>query len=380
MLGRQVQCPACGTILSVPPGYANCFVRCGLCHERFRLPEHVALSDQIVADWLRDERDREEHDEDVAADAIDASKQALREASASGKTQVLPAMAAQIRLRRLDSRGAVFEFPAARLLEVDFRCAMPRRCLRCGTRQRLVAHMIIYAPSLVDSFSLEAEHAAGQLSISQEALGDVSGSVLLEKLPQVPNVPPPGNLPMPYWLCDGCNGSGLISGQIHVNPASGKGRCRLFIQNLGLAEEFFMAAGGTEGEALEEIRRRAQASAANPWDSLPETVQRRLHGWYQAARGERFLAYVPDRDRARSEDGLYGIIVSSERLIFHTKLNHHQAARRDPLELSLAISPERTRLRIKCATWDVQHFTVDRDGLAHLRRAVADGQFEATWA
>jgi len=379
MLGRQVQCPVCGTILSVPPGYANCFVRCGLCHQRFRLPAHIGLSDQAVADWLQDETQREQHEQERRANAAAQTKQALREATASGKTQVLPAVAGQLRLRRVDAQGAVFEFPADRLLEPRFRCAIPRRCLCCGTRKNLSAHLIVYAPQLADDYSLEAEHAAGQLAVPAERLGGATGAELLKKLPLVPNVPPPGNLPMPYWLCDACNGRGRISGQIRINSNTGKGTCRLFIRDLNCAAAFFQNAGGMSAQSLEAIRTQARVSANNPWNALPTAVQRRLQGWYHPARGEHMLAYVPDRDRARSEDGLYGILVTTRRLIFHTRLNHHQADCDQPLELTLTTTAGRERLRVKCSTWEVQHFTADRDGLGRLRRALAEGKYEATW-
>jgi len=379
MRSRQVQCPDCGAILTVPPGYSNCFVRCGVCHHRFRLPEIISLTDQAVADWLIQEQQHEQMVDHPSDEAQTAAKRALREAARSNKTQVLPAVGKQLRLRRIDSRGAVFEFPANRLEEAEFRCAMPRCCLRCGTNKHLVAHMIVYAPALADSFSLEAEHAAGQLAVSGEELEGLSGEQLLNKLPRVPNVPPPGNLPMPYWLCDGCHGGGLISGQIRVNPAGGKGLCRLFIRNLRLAAQFALAAGGADEAALAQLRRHEQVSAANPWEALSEAVQHRLQGWYHPRGGERFLAYIPDRDRARSEEGLYGIVVTNQRMILNTKVHKHEAVRSDSLEFSLAMAAGKGCLRVKGSDWNVQHFAVDRDGLARLRRALAKAEFAASW-
>ena len=262
---------------------------------------------------------------------------------------------------------------------MKFRCAMPRRCVRCGARAHLDAHVIIYAPRLSDSFSLEAEHATGRLAVSGHNLHDLPSEQLLSRLPEVPNVPAPGNLPMPYWLCDMCTGAGMISGQIQVNSATGKGACRLLIHNPRRAEEFLIAVGGKSTHDHTELSQRITATAENPWDSLPEVVQHRLAGWYKPEQNEDFVAYIPDRDHSRTEDGMAGIVVSNCRLIYHTQLRHREAKLGEQLKLQLAMSASRGRLRIRSPHWEIKHFTVDREGTAQLRRALTTARFNAVW-
>lgn len=368
---RHVQCPVCGTLLSVQPGIVKCFVRCGMCQHRFRLPRRIAITDDAIAEWLWQGKGREEEEE--------AAKPSPPQPPPSGETAVLPALTDAIRLVRADNKGALFEFPTKRLRETDFRTAIPRRCIRCGTRSHLEAHLVIYSSKLLDSYSLEAERSTGNLSVPGSDLYHLQGPELLSYLPEVPDVPPPGNLPMPYWLCDMCTGSGTISGQIQINPDTDQGVCRLLIRSLPRAEEFLVAAGGLNTQYHMELRRQITAVTANPWNELPEAVQHRLGTWYRPGTGERFVAYVADRDRSRAEDGMSGIVVTNHRLIYHTQLRQREAKVTEQIKFQMSTSGTRPRLRIKSPFWEVKRFTVDRDGLARFRRALTAARFKAVW-
>jgi len=386
---RHVQCPVCGTILNVPPGCANCNVRCGTCRHRFRLPRHIAVTDDAIAEWLwqgqRRPEDRQALTEPQKAQQIRQARQRAakarqaKQAIAAGETAILPALTDELRLVRVDNRGAMFEYPADRLNTPEFRCAMPRKCLRCGAKTHLQAHLIIYTTRLQDSFTVEAQHGGRRLVLNSRDAQSLAGPRLLGALPAVPGVPAPGNLPMPYWLCDMCTGTGMIAAQIQINPDTGKGACRLLIRNLRRAEEFFLAAGGEGSADYAEFRRYIASVPEKPWDNLSETVQQRLGQWYRPGKGEQLLAYVADRSRPRDDDGLYGIIVSTGRLILRTSAESRQAKPSDRLRLELSSATGRPRLRVKAPTWEVKRFCMDRESPEQLRRALSAGKFNAVW-
>ncbi len=297
---------------------------------------------------------------------------------AAAAAAIAPGQAAtQIQMARCDRDGALMTFPAHLLKDLSFRSAMPRRCLQCGTRTHLEAHVIIYAGVLVDSVSLEAEHEAGKLMVPVDEAKNLSVEQLLERLPLVPNVPAPGNIPMPYWLCDMCNDAGAISAQINVNEA-GEGECHLLIANLWRAEEFLSALGARRTRCYSDLSKQIAASVENPWDMQSLVVKNRLQQWFKPGEGEHFIAYVPDRDHTRAEDGMSGIIVSTQRLVHHTKLRHRENEVASPMEMQLAMSKTKGSLQIRATTWDA-HLTVDGDGILNLRRALAKGKFRATW-
>ncbi len=59
MRARQILCPSCGMLLDVPPGKSDCFVRCGGCQHRFRLPKRIAVTEDAIADWIGEGREGE---------------------------------------------------------------------------------------------------------------------------------------------------------------------------------------------------------------------------------------------------------------------------------------------------------------------------------
>lgn len=373
MPSRKVTCPSCGARLGVPENIGDRLVRCGRCEHKFQPPRRLEVMTDAVVEWLS---------EDEAPGPDERPPEAARRPAASKEpspstAQVDLAKAADILMTRCDRAGALIEFPADLLNEVQFRAALPRRCLQCGTRTHLEAHVIIYSPALVDSVSLEAEHEAGKMVMSVDEVKNLTVEQLLERLPHVPNVPAPGNLPMPYWLCDMCSEAGAISGQIEVN-AEGQGHCHLLIGNLWRAEEFLSAIGARRTHCYQELSRRIAETAEKPWDMLSLVVKNRIQQWFKPAGEEQFIAYVPDRDHTRTEDGMSGIIVSSTRLLFHHKMRHREVEGSQPVEMQLSMSKTKGVLGVRASNWDAT-LTVDGDGILNLRRALAKGKFRATW-
>jgi len=311
-------------------------------------------------------------------------EKAVQASVSSGDTMIAAAVSTategdKLRLVKLSGREALFEFATSRLEDPNFRCAMPRQCLRCGTRSHLRAHVIVYAPEMVDSLSLEQEHLAGAMTLSDKEVRGLTGEQVLSRLPKVPNVPSPGDLPMPYWVCDMCTGAGLLFGQINVNRETKKGYCRLRIHSLRVAEEFMVAAGAGGTPSHEALKEKLDAQRQYPWDNLSETVQHRLKQWYKPTGDERFVAYVPDRDRARTEDGMAGILLSTHRMIYHQAYRHEECEIDQSIELALAMAGPKGDLTIKTPHWNVKRMRLDRDGTKTLRRGLYLCRAKANW-
>jgi hypothetical protein len=184
---------------------------------------------------------------------------------------------------------------------------------------------------------------------------------------------------MPYWVCDMCSGSGSVLGQIQVNRTTGQGLCRLSIRNPRRALEFILAAGGQSTQGYLELKERVEQTAENPWNSMPETVQHRVQQWFVLEPGEQFIAYVPDRDHVRTEDGMAGVLLSSTRVIYHTPRRHRECSAREPMEFQHASGAGKGSVTIKTPSWAINHMSIDRDGITHLRGALLVGKFRAVW-
>ncbi len=372
MNGRLVACPACGTLLDAPPEAADCVVRCGHCKKRFRLPKKLVATGEAIASWLWVDRDHEAGTK-RAEPSYDPREESLMFLADLHHED--PSTA--IRLVRLGSEGALFEFPAVRLKDPAFRTALPRMCVRCSARTDLVAHPIIFAAELSDSLSLEAEYAAGALRMDWGQVRQLTDTQVLERIGRIPNVPAPADLPMIYWLCDLCSGAGMISGQCNITNEVGW--CRLRIQNLDVAERFLIAIGRGDSVEHAEIRLRIDALNKHPWDSLSDSVRHRIEQWYQPEPGEQFVAYVPDRDRSTTEDGVFGLIVTNRRLIYHCKYRHHESPIDLPIHLQWSQRAGKLRLHMRTPRWESPRFCLDRQGLDTLRKALRRAGFSARW-
>jgi len=374
MPARKVKCPKCGKVLSVPERLTAAPVRCGACHTAFRLPDPGPVPDETIADWLNE---GPEEDEGPAAPAGPPPAEA--QAPAATETPPPPPEAlGGLRVVSVERRGVLLEFAADHLRNDIFRCALPRCCAHCLARAHLSAHLIIFTSQLRDSISLESEHKAGHLAIPQDRLGRVHGRDMLKLLPEVPNVPAPGNLPMPYWVCDMCSGAGSISGQIQVDT-TGRGFCRLFIRNLNLALSFFANTGGEGTKDFERLREFFERMEDDRWDALASVVRHRLEQWFRLGKGERFVAYVPDRAFVRTEDGMNGLIISDRRLVYHHPPLHQEVTNRMTLTLQLRSAEGNEVASVEAPDFKRRSITLDRGGMMLFRRALSQGGFKAEW-
>lgn len=384
MNATRVTCPSCKAHLNVPAGCEGKLVRCPRCRTQFRvaLKAHVGVDD-IVASWLTEgeSEDREQPEAPVRDfdPELEDRLSMLEEAQRAAPREPLADRGGGIRIVKIDRNGVLLEFPASRLKEPAFRCGFPRQCICCDTRLHLQAHAVMFAAEFRESISLAAERSTGGLTLTNEEVKNLSDEELLQRLPSVPNVPPPANLPLAYWVCDMCSARGVVSGQIHVNPETGKGWCRLWLGSRRQALSFVSAAGGEDTKGYRILKERIEKTADNPWDRIPRVVQHRVEQWYHHKHAERLLAYIPDRDHARTEDGMAGLIITNMRVIYHTPVAHREVGIDQPLELQQAMAGRKGHVHIKTPAWEVRHFTVDRDGLARMHRALTLGRFPARW-
>ncbi len=376
MPDKRVKCPRCDKTLGLPADFTEGKIRCPACRGVFRVrrsKKKISL-DETVAGWLMDDSAKPASAERAAPAAPQATE--------APPARTAPAQPATCpRLVAVDRSGALFEFPAAFLRSPQFRCSIPRACIHCTARTHLAAHVVIFTPQLRDSISLEAEHAAGRLSLPQDKIGSAQGVAVLQLLPEVPGVPPPGNLPMPYWVCDMCRGEGWISGQIQVNTATGQGFCRLRMRNLKIALGFFGNAGGEGCEDYERLKHFVEHTEQDPWDALPTVVRHRVEQWFRpnAKEGEQFLAYVPDRAFVRTEDGMNGLVISNRRLVYHHPPRHQECPRQTELTIQLRIAEGKEIVSIEAAGFKKRSVTLDRGGMMLFRRALSKGGFKAKW-
>jgi hypothetical protein len=74
-----------------------------------------------------------------------------------------------------------------------------------------------------------------------------------------------------------------------------------------------------------------------------------------------------------------GVLVTNQRLIAHYSRRHREALVTEALELTHAFGAGKGHVAIKTANWTIPRMTIDRDGIARLRRGLSLGKFMAVW-
>jgi hypothetical protein len=374
---RLARCPHCRHVLEIPGPYEGTRVLCGVCEGKFLIPA-TNVSEGTILDWIGGADKDETRAEAPPVEVPDALMGEQPRADDQEEAD-LATHEEGFRLVRLSSRGALFEFPARKLFDKHFRAAIPRSCMRCGTTAHLQPRMIIFGHEMMDSSTIELEYISTRPEISEHDLRTLSEDKILERLPKVQRISPPGDLPMPYWICDMCSPSSLLSARGEFRDDKEGGTCWLQIRRLWRAEEFLVNAGGKDTRAHKQLSEALEQNPERPWDMLAGVVQQRLQQWYRPQRGETFVTYVPDATRARTESGMSGIVISSRRLIYHSSMRHRESEKGEPLELEFGLRGTEGTLRIKGPNWEIKKIAIEKVGLGRLRKGLAQEGFATTW-
>lgn len=370
MTASTVKCPACGEKFSLPAGWSEEVVQCSHCHKSLRLRLRPSVEEEI-AGWLGGDDDAgpppglEEPPQPEAPGAPP-------DAEAKG-----PEDETALHVLDVTAEGVLLEFPTSRLLEPGFRGAMPRECLWCGAREHLRCCVIVFAVG--PGMPMRDADVCPPPVLIGEDLSDLDADKLLKRLRRVPNVPHPGDLPMPYWLCELCTGGIAVAGRFELHAHAASGRAGLIIRNAQAAERFLAAADGEGCAGHLLLRERIRRIPEDPFRALPFAVQRRLSVWFRPEAGEKFVAYVPDRNTTWQNDGMAGLVVSDRRLIYHTRLVHRDAPISEPLRVKLSVTGPRGEVDIKSTALRLKHFHVDADGARVLRLALTKARFQVWW-
>lgn len=395
MTDRRVECPGCRAELSVPDDLTSRKVRCSFCKTVFDVskPRRVIVQDDMIAGWLKDwsiDRDDEVADghfdpneETYVADLVEQEPQCrLRRFDPGAPKQAdieAAHSAGEVRLAKLDKQSAELEFPADRLRCPIFRSSLPPRCMRCQGRSRLSSHLVIFSTDWKEQVDLVGEHLAGELILGPQELGSLRGQELLARLPMVPNVPYPGNLPFPYFVCDKCSPLNLVGGQIRMNTDTGQGSCRLRLANLQMAAEFLATVGGAKGQDLQRLTEALASLKADPWQGLPTEERHRIQQWFRRYPGEAFVAFIPDGDFSRSELGMAGLLVSSRRLVYHRPPRHREGTVDESLVIRLSLRGEKQMVSLDSPMLKNVSMATDPSGVKDLRSACRMAGLRARW-
>lgn len=319
-----VMCPGCSLKFKVPVHLIGKRARCNDCQTIFVLEAPAEMLEDTVAEWLFEGAVPPKPIDSaiggtpvragVGAQPAAAAPAAATAMAAAPVAQTHASAADAVRLERIDDMGAYFEFPADRLPDCQLRGSMPRKCIACSSQDDLRIQLLVWTDRLPprDQLRLQEHQAA-----SAGMLADYQGQGLEEylgRLPHLKMLPPPYNLPLPYYVCPACSTVGEVL--THVLAHGQREYCQIMIANLEVAADFLAANGGADSEDYHMVLEAWQHQKADPWRTLSLGVRNRLSNWFERKTGERFIEYFPDAEFSKAELGTAGLILTNRRAIY----------------------------------------------------------------
>jgi len=112
---------------------------------------------------------------------------------------------------------------------------------------------------------------------------------------------------------------------------------------------------------------------------IASSVQHRVEQWFRPRPGEQFIAYVPDRHFIRNEDGMNGLVISDQRLIWHHPPRHQESPAQAELTIQVRLAQGKEIATIEATGFKKRPITLDRGGMMLFRRALSKGKLKAKW-
>ncbi len=324
-----VRCPSCAQKYRIPLTAVGHHGRCRKCRTRFRIASGQHVDDDTIFAWISEDDPSPSSmagvTEVFGAPADHRAPGHAIHQSEPLKSAMAVAGPCEVKLIRIDTEGAHFEFPAAALAGEKLRNSFPRKCIGCGARNDLSVHLLYWRDRMPASDALTWQ------ARQDTPVGKLIGydrpyeSGLLRQLPPARGLPAPFNLPFPLFACPHCRSSREVRGR--VTTQGGVEICRLSVASLAVAVDFFRDNGGRSSPEYQRlIEERDQHPDA--WRALEARVRQRVSQWFEPRQDERFIGFFRDAEFSVSEAGTSGLVLTSRRLVFHK----YAACRDYPLE------------------------------------------------
>jgi hypothetical protein len=255
----------------------------------------------------------------------------------------------------VDSAGVRFGFDSQWLDHMGFRAAMPVQCVFTGStdREALIARPLIFADQARGERN---RHFMQQLTSEHEqrVIGDHSPAELVRRMGKLERMPYPFDLPVAYYVSTRYAHLTIYC-QTRPRP-NGGATCEVIVPDARAALDWLANVNGVCGSDYALLAEDVQMLHGEVWTELSETTRQRITIWCKLRPREEVRLYLNDADLGRRDEGLAGLLVTDQRLVFckhHHRgqvERHKQPARvRAKIEgrfamLHLEMDDERTRM------------------------------------
>jgi hypothetical protein len=208
--------------------------------------------------------------------------------------------------------GVTLAFESTWLEHMGFRASMPIRCVFSGEEDhgKLLARPLAFVDrsqaSVRNPQELEGRYARNLGS--QTAREWIALTGVMERLPK------PFNQPMPYYSIPQHQHTSLSCSTV-VLP-DGSILCKVLIPDGRYALDWLLRVNGVCGPEYAQLEADVAMLWSDAWGKLSEETRRRIDVWCSFQPGEKFRHYILDADFNRIDNGLAGVVVTNQRLVF----------------------------------------------------------------
>ncbi len=233
------------------------------------------------------------------------------------------------------SAGVRFAFDSKWLSHEGFRASMPTRCAYSGAadRTKLIARPMVFADR-----ARGAKSSAGDISSVHDvkSLADSSPRQIMQMMGTIEGMPSPFLYPMPYYIS-----TRYANKTIHCmtrDRASGGITAEVVIPDAVCALEWLSRVNGVCGEEYEMLERDTSLLHGDRFQELSEVCRGRIQSWCKLRPHEVFQVYLNDADFGRLDEGLAGVIVTDQRVVY-CKYHHRGQVRLDEEDATIIAKP-----------------------------------------
>jgi len=217
--------------------------------------------------------------------------------------------------------GVKFGFDSQWLNSPAFRASLPMCGIVSGQTDpaKLIARPLAWVDKATGHFT-----NVGELEARYELhpRGAQTAREITEAMSTLDELPPPFNQPMPYYVSRAEAGKVTVHCETVATPRGV--RCEVTIPSQRYALDWLGRVNGVCGEDYAALEAETLKFEAEAWRAIPQTVRHRLAVWFDFKGDEQFLGYFNDSDFSKSDAGLAGLVVTTDRLVF-CRYHHHGA-------------------------------------------------------
>lgn len=212
-----------------------------------------------------------------------------------------------------DHMGVRFLFDACWLDHEGFRASMPIRCAFSGSTDRrlLIARPIVFVdrergqPMPLEKLNALHEH---------RELSDHAPRHVMRAMGKLEALPHPFNLPMPYYVS---NRYAHLFIRCRTRDRSDGGvTCELLMGDIATALEWLARVNGVCGEEYQLLEQEVSLLHGEAWRTLSHDCRERISSWCKLRPRELFRLYLSDVDFGRRDEGLAGMVLTDQRMVF----------------------------------------------------------------